>query len=123
MEDYEIMPMWAAGMHKGFCQYSARLMDQIRIQGDEAHFGVLRNALQGLPKLCRIVFADFREFAGPDEGYDELCGRMFGNTLEPNTASSLEGHPELAGIRRILRESGKEADIKILVVDHGAHGL
>lgn len=43
---------------------------------------MLRLALHSLSKLRKVVFTDFRELTRAEVGYDQLCHRLFGNSLE-----------------------------------------
>ena len=71
------------GMHRGFHDYFGRWMAQDQMDDDGLATDILKEALVCLPKLRRILFTDFRELAQEGEGYAAVCGRIFGNTLEP----------------------------------------
>ena len=71
------------GMHRGFHDYFGRWIAQDQMDDDGLATDALKEALVCLPKLRRILFTDYRELAQEGEGYAAVCGRIFGNTLEP----------------------------------------
>ena len=68
---------------EGFHDYCRRLQYQMQMIKDRSDIAIVQEVLKKLPKLHRIVFADFRELAREREHYSTTCERMFGNTLEP----------------------------------------
>ena len=117
MEDYEDNHMYAAGMHKGYDDYFRRWRYQMRIEEDGVRFHMLRAALQRLPRLRSIVFTDFSELAGPKELHHELCGRLFGNTLEPVVLIfyPTDTDPELIMLKSVLGKSPAERTFRFPV--------
>lgn len=86
-------------------------MEQDRIQTDGLQFRMLELALDHL-HIKRIVLAGFAELARPEEEHDELCVRLFGNTLQPEIGFRHE--EDLADIRAILASRPKTQDIVVV---------
>ena len=74
---------YKTGIHKGFHKYFKKWLAQSQMIEDGLDSDVVKEALVRLPRLRRIAFTDFRELAQEGEGYAAVCGRIFGNTLEP----------------------------------------
>lgn len=67
---------------RGYANYVERFKDQTRIVEDRFHVSTLNIIFQRFPRLRRIVFTDFRALALHGEGYNDLCDRLFGLSME-----------------------------------------
>jgi hypothetical protein len=74
---------YKTGIHKGFHDYFTKWLAQSQMIKDGLDSDVVTEALVRLPRLRRIAFTDYRDLAREGEGYAAVCGRIFGNTLEP----------------------------------------
>ena len=110
------------GINQGFKVYSRKWHHQLRIENESVPFHILQAALQRLPSLQRIRIGNFPELAEDDEGYHELCDRLFGNKLEPHKPGLIglfhtrhlkhceieDAHCERHQIKRLLLEEKRQ---------------
>lgn len=71
------------GCYKGFDDY----LHRVRADAELTAIDLLPYIFSKATRLNSIVFTDYRGTALPDDSYNGLCRRLFGNTLEPVSLS------------------------------------
>lgn len=75
--------VYGLGCHRSFPDYHRLYVAQRKIDSHGMPRRTLRDALEQLPQVRRVVFADWRSLARSGESFDDCAHRLFGNTLAP----------------------------------------
>lgn len=68
-------------LHLGYSDYRHRFRSRRHLQERRIALRYLHMAFEKLPKLCHLMFTDFRSLGRNEEDFSELCTRPFGDTV------------------------------------------